>query len=314
LTMRPRGPTVYAPLPYSAAFAARLAVPRISVPSLPPSCAEPRSSFAGQAGDVDAYLAGREAAFTDIIPGTEKCVAWAGAPGVKTPLAIVYTHGWQGSRQEYVPVFDLVARELRANVYYARLTGHGRGGEAIKDATLEDWLADMTEAYQIGRRIGERVILAAPSMGANLSLWLASHRPPELAALVLISAAIQPAVKLSELLLLPSPFREAILHMAVGKYFPSPKIGERHARFNPPRYRAEGAIPLMATVKLVRDLDVQSITTPSLWIYAERDRVIDVRHLKKAYNRIGGPRVTTLPGICSSPRPPRRWYQRPSPS
>ncbi|MCA9929941.1 MAG: hypothetical protein KC419_15765, partial [Anaerolineales bacterium] len=40
--------------------------------------------------DLDAYLAEQEARYNDITPGAEKTIIWAGEPGQKTPLSIIY--------------------------------------------------------------------------------------------------------------------------------------------------------------------------------------------------------------------------------
>ncbi len=248
----------------------------------------PRSTFTGSPADLEKYLSELEAAVPGIIPGTEKAVRWARGRPERTRFSIVYTHGWQGSRQEYVPIFDRVASAVGANIFYTRLAGHCTDGEEIKDVTVDDWAADAREAFEIGRRIGEKVILAGPSMGANLCLWLAAQNVPDVAALILLSAAVQPAVRIADLLLLPHPLHHLFLRLAVGRYFRAPHRSERHRRFNPESYRTECALPLMGTVKLVRGLSPESIAVPSLWIYSENDRVISTRKLKEFYGRMGG--------------------------
>ena len=89
--------------------------------------------------DLDRYLAASEAQFADIVPNTEKAIIWAGASHVKTPVSVVYLHGFSATRQEVVPLADIVAAELGANLFYTRLTGHGRSGEAMAEATVNDW-------------------------------------------------------------------------------------------------------------------------------------------------------------------------------
>jgi hypothetical protein len=51
--------------------------------------------------DLDNYLAASEARFTDIRPGTEKTIVWANpSEKDKTPVSIVYLHGFSATRQE----------------------------------------------------------------------------------------------------------------------------------------------------------------------------------------------------------------------
>ena len=67
--------------------------------------------------DLDAYLAEREAASPDITPGAAKEIVWAGEAGAKTPLAIVYLHGFSATQKEIRPTPDIVAARFGANVY-----------------------------------------------------------------------------------------------------------------------------------------------------------------------------------------------------
>jgi len=107
--------------------------------------------------NLDVYLETAEARFDDITPGVEKRVVWAGAPGTQTDIALVYIHGYSATSEEIRPVPDMVAKALGANLYYARLKGHGRDGLAMTEASAGDWLEDTAEALAIGQRIGKEV-------------------------------------------------------------------------------------------------------------------------------------------------------------
>ena len=108
---------------------------RIAVPSIPQ---------AGVGADaLERGLRGSEARYTDIVPGAEKTIVWAHADRRRTPLSIIYLHGYTATRQEVAPLCDRLAAALGANLYYARLTGHGRSPAALGDAEADDW--------QIGR-------------------------------------------------------------------------------------------------------------------------------------------------------------------
>ncbi len=237
--------------------------------------------------DLDRYLLQTEGRLPGITPGAEKTIAWAGRPGAKTPVAIIYLHGFTATRQEVAPVYEKVARVLDANVYYTRLTGHGMSGEALGAATLNDWVNDAGEAYQIGTRIGDRIVVAATSTGAPLALWLASQETPAIAALVLASANMKPADANTELLLWPWPVPGLVLRLAVGPYRTVPSKSDLDARYWTKRYPSKALLPMMATVKLGRQLKLQSIHVPSLWVYTDKDDVVSLEELKKCYQRIG---------------------------
>jgi pimeloyl-ACP methyl ester carboxylesterase len=248
--------------------------------------------------DLEAYLRSREVEVPGVIQGDEKQVIWAGEPGHRTPLSIVYIHGWEGSRNEYAAVFDPVAREMGANIFYTRLRGYGVTTEEITRVRLDDWINDAWEAMEVGRRIGEQVFVAGSSMGGDLALWLASQHPTGLGGIVLLSCAVQPKDRRSDMLLWPWPLNNLILRIVVGKYnstalpmdlYPTgnPQLT---ARYYPPRYRSVSTIKLMTVVKLVRKLPVESITVPSLWLYSEKDNAVDIPGLKAFYARMGGPK------------------------
>ena len=106
----------------------------------------------------------------------------------RTPLAVVYLHGFSATRQETAPFSARLARALGANLFEARLRGHGRSEAAMAEGTVEAWLEDGVEALAIGRRLGERVVLVGCSTGAALATWmLANGHDQDVAGLVLFS-------------------------------------------------------------------------------------------------------------------------------
>jgi esterase/lipase len=246
--------------------------------------------------NLDAFLSSRENAVPGIIDGDQKEITWAGERGRKTPLSIVYIHGWQGSPRDYQAVLGPVAKELGANIFFTRLKGHCVNTEEILTVTLDDWINDVWEAMEIGSRIGERVVVAGTSMGGDLTLWLAAQKPRNLAGVVLFSCAVQPRDRRSEQLLWPWPFRNLIVRMALGKYNSMAFRGDLYptgnpelfARYNPTRYRSESTLKLMAAVKLVRQVPIESIAVPSLWLYSEDDEAVDIPTLKSFFARMGG--------------------------
>ena len=114
--------------------------------------------------DPEAYLRAQEAHFSDLRPDTEKTIIWADPVRKhKTPVAVVYIHGFSSCRQETAPLAELVAQALGANLFYTRLTGHGRTSEAMGEATVNDWLNDAVEALA-RRRCAETFAAKPPSM------------------------------------------------------------------------------------------------------------------------------------------------------
>ena len=115
---------------------------------------------------IEDHIIMAERQINDIRPGLEKSIIWAGKPHHRTRYAIVYIHGFYASSEELRPVPDRVAAALGANLYFTRLTGHGRGPSAMGEADVGRWMQDLGEALAIGRSIGEKVLIISTSTGA----------------------------------------------------------------------------------------------------------------------------------------------------
>ena len=85
--------------------------------------------------NLNNYLSMREKKFDDLIVGVEKRIIWADKIGKKTPLSLIYIHGFSATSEEIRPVPDEIANILEANLYFTRLTGHGRGPMAMAEPT-----------------------------------------------------------------------------------------------------------------------------------------------------------------------------------
>jgi esterase/lipase len=237
--------------------------------------------------DLDQYLATSEAHFPDITPNTEKTIVWAYPDKRKTTLSVIYLHGFSASRQETAPLSDELAKQLGANLFYTRLSGHGRGGAAMAEASINDWLNDSQEALQIGAQLGERVVVIGTSTGATLATWLATQPQSKN---VLAYAMISPNFA-------PKDPAAQVLTWAWAKHFAPLLIGAEHhwqprnaeqARYWSHRYPTQALLPMMGLVDYVRELPVENITTPVLMIYSADDQVVSPAATEQMFARFGG--------------------------
>jgi len=236
--------------------------------------------------DLDQYLKQTEARFSDIVPGAEKTIIWANATKTRTPLSIVYLHGYSATRQETAPLSDQIAARLGANLFYTRLTGHGRSQMAMAEATVNDWLNDTAEALQIGKRLGDKVIVIGTSTGGTLATWLAEQPNTEAAvAYVFISPNYGPIERLAEVL--AWPWGEQLAALTVGPEFSWTPANEQQARYWTHRYPSKALVPMMSLVKFVRESKLENIRTPVLVIYSPKDKVINVQKVEQAYAQLG---------------------------
>lgn len=244
--------------------------------------------------DPEGWITAREQQFTDIRPGDGKRILWAGAKGAKTPLAIVYIHGFSGGPAEIRPVPDEVARNLGANLFFTRLAGHGRDGKAMATASAEDWLFDMAEAMAIGRRLGDRVIVIGTSTGATLAALAATDPALNggLAGTVLISPnfGVQPPAQW----LLDAPFIESWGSRVADETRRFTPLNAEQGRHWTTEYPTSALYPMARLIRAARAADYAQATTPALFLYALADQVIDPDRIPPVINAWAGPTQVEL--------------------
>ncbi len=148
---------------------------------------------------LEKYLSSREDSVNGLKPGNEAYIIWADSVAKqKTPYSIVYIHGFGASPMEGDPVHRFLAAHFGANLFVTRLPEHGISRKnGMEYLTAQDLANAAGEAYQIGKSLGEKVIVVGTSMGGSLGLLLASQQA-DLHALVLYSPAIRDENRLLE--------------------------------------------------------------------------------------------------------------------
>jgi alpha-beta hydrolase superfamily lysophospholipase len=254
----------------------------------------PRAPPPADLAELDGLLQASEAAFTHLRPGTAKGIVWQGADRQRRPWAVVYLHGFSASRLETAPLAEVVGQALGAHVFYTRLTGHGRSGQAMAEALPQDWMADTLEALRIGQLLGDKVLLISCSTGATLATWLGtSALGSQVAAHVFLSPNFGPKDWRGELVNWPWG-RRLVLTMA-GESRGWVPDSEAEALAWTTRYPTRAVFPMMALVKAVRDSDLASFQAPVLVHYSERDETVSPARIKSAFTRLGSPQKQLVP-------------------
>lgn len=245
--------------------------------------------------DPEAWLAAREANVAGLREGAAKEIVWADpASRAKTPLAIVYVHGFSASKGEIRPVPDRVAQALGANLFYTRLAGHGRDGPAMAEASVNDWINDYAEAMAIGRTLGEKVIVVATSTGAALATWAAAQPAlsQDVAGFVLVSPNY--GVQAGGAWLLTMPWGGAIAELVAGKERGFEPRNELHERLWTTRYPTSATLPMAALAALARATPVESAGIPALFIFSDADSVVQPELTRSIAARWGAPGETMM--------------------
>ena len=246
--------------------------------------------------NLDVYLQTAEARFDDITPGVEKRVIWAGEAGAQTDIALVYMHGYSATSEEIRPVPDMVAKALGANLYYARLKGHGRDGLAMTEPSAGDWLEDMAEALAIGRRIGKEVVVIGTSTGGTIAAIAA--RDPALREAVTGIIFVSPnfRIKNPTSTILEWPLARTISTLLAGAERSWDPQNEGHGKYWTTLYPTTALIPMAAAVKYARDADYADVPTPALFLFSDEDAVVDAETTRAITTKWGGP-VTLEPRV-----------------
>ena len=243
--------------------------------------------------EYDRWLADAESRFSDIVPGTERTIQWANPDSpARAPVSLIYFHGFSATRAEISPVCEELAASLGANVYFPRLTGHGRSDEALAEAELRDWLVEAEEALAIAQQLGEKVVIVGSSTGGTLGAWLTHRHPQDVDALVYVSPNFGPRAAGSRILLVPG--RRILTRLAVGEYREWEPLNEQQAKYWTYRYPSTALFPMMELVRLVEKTDLSSIRQPTLVIYSPNDQVIDPVKVEERMAEMGGQPVESL--------------------
>lgn len=250
--------------------------------------------------DPAAFLAASEAPYADLLPHARKRIVWASEPGQKTPLSVIFLHGFSASAEELRPLPDDVAAALGANLFYTRFTGHGRSDpDALNEGTADRWLRDAAEALEIGRRIGERVIVLSNSTGGTLAAL--SLTQPDLRENVAGVAFLSPNFGINNPAapLLTMPAARQILPKLLGtRRSWTPRTPEQGLYWTTD-YPSEAVMPLAAVVKAAREADYTQVQLPALFYFSPLDQVVDATRTEDFLLRWGGPvtvhRITELP-------------------
>ena len=250
--------------------------------------------------DLDVWLTECEAQVPGLRPGVAAGIVWTQKGIQKTSVSLVYLPGYSATRGETFPVPDRVAAALGANLFYARLSGHGGLPEGHRDVTAEQWCEDARQALKIGRLLGDKVVVIGTSTGGTLAtLLVLDESAPGPDAVVLISPNLTLKDRSSEILRLPG--KNALLSMLVPEVTKTPSRGPLNEQFWDLVHHRHSLIPMMQLVHRARTRDFQRWKLPTLVVYDLDDPVVDEKVTQKLFSRVPSPLITlhrwhTAPG------------------
>lgn len=239
--------------------------------------------------DLDRYLDDSEAGFVGLKPGNEKQIVWAyPASKAKTPLSIVYIHGYSASPGEIRPLPDQVAEKLGANLFFTRLAGHGGTGDAMLSGSVDRWMNDYAEALAIGARLGERVVVMATSTGATLATLAGAEAglDANVAGYVFFSPNF--GVQNAAARVLTLPWAGKLVPVLAGQRRSFETRNDLHRQFWTSEYPTLALLPMGALVERTAKADPSRIKAPALFVFSPKDQVVDPALSEGVAARWGG--------------------------
>ncbi|MEM7161125.1 MAG: alpha/beta hydrolase [Bacteroidota bacterium] len=231
----------------------------------------------------------------NIRPYNESFINWVNPDSLyKTEYAMVYLHGFSASPQEGSPVCSDMAKEFGMNYYAPLLAEHGLvEEEPLLNFTAEKWIASAMEAIEVGKTLGEKVILVSVSTGGTASLFASATNDPAIHAQILYSPNID----------LYDP-RSFIMELPWGLEIGRKVLGSDYYTWEPPpgaekfwhaKYRAEALINLKALLSSTMTAQTfEQVKIPTMVAYYYRDEnhhddVVSIDAMKEMISQLGVP-------------------------
>lgn len=242
---------------------------------------------------LDSLIAMKESKIANLKPDNEARIIWNDSIGERTGISVVYLHGFSASQEEGDPLHTSVAKRYNANLYLARLDDHGRADSMSFENTMpQDLINSANEAIDIGKQLGDTLIVMSCSTGGTLSAYLASFRD-DIDALVMYSPNIDLYDKKSELLL--KPWGMEIAEQVFGGEYVTIQYDDNAIKYWNDAYHINGTFMIRNLLDQTMTKEVfESIEIPVFLGYYFKDEeysdhVVSVPDMIDFYNAISTP-------------------------
>ena len=238
--------------------------------------------------DINIYLDNKEKEFNNIKEGVKKRIIWFKEDNKKTPISIIYIHGFSASSEEIRPLPDLIANKLKANIFYTRLKGHGRDANDMGQASIKSWLNDLHEAIEVGSRIGKRILVISTSTGGTLSSIAALDKGLSKNILGFVFISPNFGINNKYASMLTWPLSKYWLGLFIGDTRNSTPRNKLNSKFWTLNYPTTALIPMAKLVKIIKQKNFQNVTIPALFYFSLNDKVVDPQKTINFISQWGG--------------------------
>jgi esterase/lipase len=246
------------------------------------------------ADSLEKYISNNEAQHK-IKPNNEARIVWADSLKNKTEYAMVYLHGFSASQEEGKPIHTNIAKEFGCNLYLSRLAEHGIDTiEPMINITPDKLWESAKQALQIGKQLGNKVILMSTSTGGTLSLKLAAAYPNDVYALIMMSPNV--AIHDGRSFLLNNPWGLQIARTLTGSHYvtasDSSNIYKQYWYYHYPLESVTQLEEMLETTMTKQTFEKVKQPTLILYYYKDdthQDSVVSVPAILNMYAALGTP-------------------------
>jgi esterase/lipase len=261
-----------------------------------PTLAVPTLNLADSLQILEQQVQAFEAAEPGIRPDNQARIVWLDSTRKqKTKRVVLYIHGFSATQEEGDPVHQNLAKKFGANLYLARLAGHGvnLGDSTMQHLSSDDMVASAERALAIARKLGDEVVIVATSFGGALTLHLAS-KYPDLKAIVLYSPCVKVYDPNAELL--DNPWGLELGKMVNGSYVRDfQPYNAQHKAYWSTHYHLDGVVALQNFLTHTMNAETFGrIKCPVFLGYwykneEEQDKVVSIPAMKEMMTQLGTP-------------------------
>jgi esterase/lipase len=205
---------------------------------------------------------------------TEKKIVWF--DGVhQTDWSIVYVHGFSASRTETDPTSQHIAQKLHANIFYTRLTGHGQDRTAMSATKIESWQSDLEQSFEVGRRLGRKILIVACSTGATLATIAASQlSEDEKRRFVFIFISPNYGLRACGSFLLRYAFSRSLVMLIKGETHTLTLLNAQEKICYTSSYPVTAVVLVLKVIDMAVKSDLLKFTSPILIFYNDQDKTV----------------------------------------
>jgi esterase/lipase len=259
-----------------------------------PKLEVPMFKLTGDLPTLEKQINEGETAEKGIRPDCQARIVWADSlKKERTKLAILYIHGFSATQQEGNPVHRNLAKKYGANLYLARLAGHGidLGDSTMATVTADDFVRSAEYALAVAKTLGDEVVVVATSFGGALTTYLASQHP-EIKAIVMYSPCIKIYDDNAEIL--DNPWGLELGKAVSGSYVRDFKAqNAEHAKYWSTHYHLNGVVALQNFLTNAMNPETFArVKCPAFMGYyykneEEQDKVVSVPAMLKMFEELG---------------------------